>query len=539
MSNFTRANAWNHGGDFNNPDLFWYALGVRAMQARTLDDKSSWWFFAAIHNEFLNDPDNGPLMWGNLPSPPHVPTGPVPAPAIADLYWNQCQHGSWFFLPWHRGFLLALEARIRAEVNALHGPANWSLPYWNYLGPDTQYAIPPAFELTQMPDGSPNPLYVLARYGPDEPVAGQPRRVYVGTATSQPAGLANGDALKNDLFTGSDLNTDPPGFGGPPTGFLSGGRNGGNLENNPHGHVHLDVGGHSTMGLMSDPRTSALDPIFYVHHANIDRVWEVWNRTGANANPVDPAWLNGPTLAGDRRFIMPMPDGSDLRYTPREMGRLSQMNYTYDVLRPLPVAASAASPLAVPMAAALTERLTRLGIAPPSFEALTVTTGTETELVGATEAPLMLTAAGGTASVRLDAEVLRKVSASLAAPVSPGKVIAPDRLYLHLDGIRGSGGTAILGVYIDAPGEIDAPGAAGLFAGSVALFGLHAASRQDGSHGGEGLHFILGITKIFDRLHLAGALGGETLNVRLAPVRPLPERTKISVGRISLYREGV
>ena len=60
----------------------------------------------------------------------------------------------------------------------------------------------------------------------------------------------------------------------------------GNLESNPHNQVHVDVGGNSpdgqTWGLMSDPGIAALDPIFYLHHCNIDRMWAAWN---ANGNP--------------------------------------------------------------------------------------------------------------------------------------------------------------------------------------------------------------------------------------------------------------
>ena len=62
MATFTRANAWNNGGTFANTDLLWYAKGVGAMQARTLNDPSSWWFFAAIHGEYVTT--SGFPGWG-------------------------------------------------------------------------------------------------------------------------------------------------------------------------------------------------------------------------------------------------------------------------------------------------------------------------------------------------------------------------------------------------------------------------------------------------------------------------------------------
>jgi len=69
MATYTRANAWNNGGTFANTDLLWYAKGVGVMQARQLSDSASWWFFAAIHGEYLTE---GQFPgWGSLPSPPH------------------------------------------------------------------------------------------------------------------------------------------------------------------------------------------------------------------------------------------------------------------------------------------------------------------------------------------------------------------------------------------------------------------------------------------------------------------------------------
>ena len=37
-------------------------------------------------------------------------------------YWNQCQHGSWFFLSWHRGYLLYFERICLAAIVELGGP---------------------------------------------------------------------------------------------------------------------------------------------------------------------------------------------------------------------------------------------------------------------------------------------------------------------------------------------------------------------------------------------------------------------------------
>jgi tyrosinase len=74
-------------------------------------------------------------------------------------------------------------------------------------------------------------------------------------------------------------------------------------------------------------------------------------------------------------------------------------------------------------------------------------------------------------------------------------------------------------------------------AGSVALFGLRRASAKDGQHGGEGLTFVLDFTPLIDQLHLANALDVDSLRVNVVPDRPLPDKTEVTVGRISLYRQ--
>ncbi|KAJ3271418.1 hypothetical protein HK104_004687, partial [Borealophlyctis nickersoniae] len=58
------------------------------------------------------------------------------------------------------------------------------------------------------------------------------------------------------------------------------------LENIPHNTIHNDVGGD-----MSDPRTSTNDPIFFLHHCNIDRWWRRWQST----HPQVALTYSGPT----------------------------------------------------------------------------------------------------------------------------------------------------------------------------------------------------------------------------------------------------
>jgi tyrosinase len=533
MATYIRANAWNNGGTFDNTDLLWYAKGVGSMQAQQLSAPSSWWFFGAIHGEYVTT--NGFPGWGFLPAPPPVPITPQPTQSVSDLYWDQCQHQSWYFPPWHRGYLLALEAQVRANVISLGGPSTWALPYWNYFGPGNQFNIPPAFTQQTLPDGSPNPLYVAARYGPDND-----GDIYVPTAAAiqqhaSDPNFVNGpvteDCMSNDLYTGSDASTPPPGFGGPQTGFSHGGSTSGNLENNPHNLVHVYVGGNSpdgqTYGLMSDPGLAALDPIFYLHHSNIDRMWAAWNGNPANTNPTDPNWLNGPAATGDREFVMPMPDGSSWVYTPQQMNSLSQVDYTYDSL-----------PTPAPAVNLMAQRLMRLGATAAAArveQGATVTPSNNVELVGANQGPLPIQGSGARTTVKLDAGVRRKVSASLTMA---SETAVPDRVYLNLENVRGARDAHVLSVYINLPEGANPNDHPELLAGSAGLFGLRSASLKDGKHGGQGLNFVMDITKIVDTLHLNNALDVDSLHVTIVPHQAVPEQSQITIGRVSIYRQG-
>jgi tyrosinase len=65
----------------------------------------------------------------------------------------------------------------------------------------------------------------------------------------------------------------------PPIGY-------GTLEATPHNSVHGFVGG--IMASFQSPR----DPIFWMHHNMIERVWWDWNGVRGNANTNDTTWTN-------------------------------------------------------------------------------------------------------------------------------------------------------------------------------------------------------------------------------------------------------
>ncbi len=508
---FTRKNVWDLGSDWADV-ILWYARGVAAMKAKALADPNSWRFYGAIHGFDQS-------LWKQLGA--LSASDKMPAKADVARYWKQCQHGSWYFEPWHRGYLLAFEANIRAEVVKLGGPADWALPYWNYFKPG-QFKLPPAFASAKWPDGANNnPLFVPQRYGPNND-----GNVFV------PLNEVNLQALGDPDYTGV-ASGGSPGFGGVDTGFEHGGAVHGGIETQPHDWVHGLVGGSSPKaprlpGLMSDPDTAALDPIFWLHHANIDRLWEVWRQNpSTHVDPTDPNWLKGPANVGERIFSLPMPDAKPWDYTPADMVDLGKLNYSYDDLSP-----------AVPVPTPVT-RLTKLGAPAAMTAALkgvaAVPTGKNVELVGANKAALPISGSEAQTSVQLDAGVRRKVSASLTAAI---RTPTPDRVFLNLENVRGLSDANAFHVYVGLPPGASPADHPEFLAGSVALFGVRKASVADEEHAGHGLTFVLDITNIVDSLHLSNKLDVNSLDVRIVPINPIPAEDQVSIGRVSIFRQG-
>jgi tyrosinase len=91
------------------------------------------------------------------------------------------------------------------------------------------------------------------------------------------------------------------------------------LEFNPHNSVHNAIGGSMAMVPLA-----SRDPVFFLHHANVDRLWSAWNRRG-NANSPDPLWR---TFAFNRNFINA--DGSPWNVGVGELGSTPALGYRYD-----------------------------------------------------------------------------------------------------------------------------------------------------------------------------------------------------------------
>src|ERR1700760_43556 len=170
--------------------LEWYSKAVDVLKRRPITDITSWWSLGAMHGIDVN-------IWKGfhfIQSTPTTPPGKL---------WQQCQHQTWYFLPWHRGYLVAFERIIRDVVAKLDGgPKDWTLPYWNYSDTEAARQLPAAFAKGS---GDTKFLFVPQRYGsgtkddPQSPIEMDARDVAVDKT------------MRQRFFEGST--TGSPGFG--------------------------------------------------------------------------------------------------------------------------------------------------------------------------------------------------------------------------------------------------------------------------------------------------------------------------------------
>jgi tyrosinase len=212
----------------NDPVFAKYAEAVRKMHELPKSDPRSWWSQATIHPE-------------------------------------HCPHGTIGFLPWHRHYITFFE-RICGE---LIGDPTFALPYWDW-----------SIQRGKLPDPFYDLPYLNVEYWKDPGVY---KSSNWGRVNSLPArGIGKGVGVQDDpqrggAFIASNIRsilneTDYSRFTG-------------RIETSPHNTGHVRVGvlpsgksGHMVDGL------SPLDPIFWLHHCNIDRLWAEW-QTARNMTP--------------------------------------------------------------------------------------------------------------------------------------------------------------------------------------------------------------------------------------------------------------
>ena len=169
-------------------------------------------------------------------------------------------HGAPGFLPWHRAYLLDLERELQAIDPSV------SLPYWRF-----DQAAPNIFTLDFLGVSdsvgtvqfSPtNPLQFWRTDG----VQGINRRPRFNTAAAPPGLLTEAQTL---------------GLGNTYAAFSG-------LEGNPHGSAHVSFG-----GSISAIPSAARDPLFFLLHCNVDRLWAKWQRQFGRFNAAQAASYTG------------------------------------------------------------------------------------------------------------------------------------------------------------------------------------------------------------------------------------------------------
>jgi tyrosinase len=207
-----------------------------------------------IANLAANDPiiqafKDGVQAMKNLPA-----SDPRSWTAQANIHFDHCPHGNWWFLPWHRGYLLYFERIIRK----LSGHQDFALPYWNWT---SSPSIPSHFW------GNGNPLLNTTRF--------------VGPAdTADPSWI--GATVIGDILDLTNFYT----FASSPATSQRQRTTEGMLESTPHDNIHGWVGG--DMGAFHSP----LDAVFWCHHNILDCLWNEWNVNRGNANTNNQAWYD-------------------------------------------------------------------------------------------------------------------------------------------------------------------------------------------------------------------------------------------------------
>ena len=195
-------------------------------------------------------------------------------------------HGGWWFMPWHRCYLHVHE-RI---LGKLIGDPTFRLAYWDWDTYPSHASVPPVF-ISQAPlvdqyrgaqasdvipaeiTGPDNMGVVMGTQGTAAFMGGDPAQGLAGAMEQDPHGPIH-------LWTAEPN----PGVGTEPPGCF--------WPTSPNGQPvdQSQTVGCLDMGVLA---TAAQDPVFFAHHSNIDRLWDVWVQTpGSQGNYKNAAWLN-------------------------------------------------------------------------------------------------------------------------------------------------------------------------------------------------------------------------------------------------------
>jgi tyrosinase len=168
-----------------------------------------------------------------------------------------CEHRSQLFLPWHRGYLYFFEQALQDVAPGV------TIPWWDWTA---SAGLPDTFAEEQDAEGRENPLTgarIVLPGGLRDP--------------SWPEETSRAPSEFDTWLAGGELPTQPDideVLGAPTFDDLIQ-----RLENK-HNAVHMWVGGE-----MQNQGFAAFDPLFWAHHAMVDRLWAMWQNLHPGATP--------------------------------------------------------------------------------------------------------------------------------------------------------------------------------------------------------------------------------------------------------------
>ena len=369
--------------------------------------------------------------------------------------WNTCQHGNYFFWSWHRMYLYWFERIVRRFA---HDPC-WALPYWNWSA-TTARQLPAPFRDPQ------SELFVSNR-----------RAAMNGGGSLPPGHVDYAPAFSFADFSNASTS----------------------LEGTPHGAIHVDVGG--WMGSVS---TAAQDPIFYLHHCNIDRLWNLWlAQGGGRTDPTgDAAWVK-------QRFTFFNENGKHVEMTGCQILRaVDELHYVYEG-ESIQVKQYCSPKFVEPPVDFVEERLA----VPPI-------------------PPVTLSSEPTTISIDLQA---------LNNKIQPLLESTTDQIALELQGVEAESAPGVVwDVFVGLPDGAAPDSQSPFFVGSVALFGT--GIRSEATKEFRPARFIFPIKQA---LAASRQKNAEQLPVRFVPQgvlvegKPLPPDLKsaVRIGRIGIMVE--
>lgn len=394
------------------------------------------------------------------------PTGPAADWKKAALAcWSTCPHESPYFLPWHRWYLHYFEEIIRGVLNN----KDFYLPYWNY-------AINAGSSL-QVPEKFKNPkssLYEVIRgKGFKTPLGSGKQDVPMnGAGYMLYKNINYRPALTADVYFVSDSGEPDLYFPPSPEWYDYGVT--GRIETQPHDNVHVGVG-----GLMGTVPTAARDPVFFVHHCQVDHLWASWQAyPGSTINFAAPGQGTVTQLTEAewtaKQFQFVDRQGTLVTVSPPgAVNYQESLGYGYDSLAPRPSALVASALVA-----------SRAKAAPVEKTAAPVTL--------AAKADVSVSATGTTLALASTAPVAANVEEAVAGRLPTHLVLRGVELQQLPD--------TPLYVFINAPAAA-LPGVDGpYYVGHINTFNLTMDSPDDGGTGHHhhpgGHNFVFPITAV-------------------------------------------